>query len=211
MVLSQIKALKYLILNDKDRLLTKWFLKRPFSNTFKFFLSLFKRESRFLNIQAFDFQELLKNPKTSLFIGFSYCQKPQKCPALFFSSDCLCEKNNPICQNCSIGKYQSSKNVNVFIITTVHLLAKKLFEITEKNSSNPILFVIAACPFAIDLFQSFSPLLPIKGVSLPLEGRVCRNFKGFSLAEKGKKNGTTKLSISGEEFLNQILSFKNSR
>jgi hypothetical protein len=209
--LSQIKILKYLILNDKDRFLTKWFIKKPFSNTIKFFISFFKKNTPYINIKPLEFQELLKNPKTSLYLGFSYCQKPQKCPSLFFSANCICEKNNSICQNCSIGKYQSLNNVNIFIITTIHSLAKKLFELTDQNPSNSILFVITACPFAIALFQNFSSLLPIKGVSLPLDGKVCTTFKGFSMAEKGKKNGPTVLSISQEEFLNQILSLKNSR
>lgn len=203
-MINKIKILKYLISNDKE--LLKWFLKRPFFNTFRYLLSLTKNTSPFFGVKNFlHFQKLLKNPNNLLFLGFSYCHKPKNCPSLFFSPLCNFDKNCQICQNCDIGKY---KPHNPIIITTVNYLAKKLLEIKSQNPDRQILFIMSACPFSISLFNNFAKMLSIKGVALILEGKVCTSFQCFTLAEKGKKTSSTALSFAQKKLLDELLNDK---
>ncbi len=192
-----LKVLKYLI-NDKT--LLKWFLKKPFLNTYRYLRA--PRSFPFFGVKNEEnLKTLLKDKENPLILGFSYCLKPTGCPSSFFSKECLFDEKSPHCQSCTIAKYRSN---NFIIITTALDLAKKLIDITSLHPR--CLFIICACPLAISLFKNFSNVLSMKGMALVLEGSVCTSFECFLLAEKGKKYKSTSLPSSQRLLLDDLLS-----
>lgn len=72
------------------------FKKKPYLREGDFFYYGVKTEK--------EFKQLLKDPKTLLVLGFSYCHKPFECPSGRFTDACIHDQENLACQQCFIGK-----------------------------------------------------------------------------------------------------------
>lgn len=211
-----LKTLKYLISYDK-KFLKKFFreilLKNPLfylKNFLKAFFYPVKTQDNFFlfgekNIQ--DFKKKLKNPRNTLILGFSYCQKPLICPAERFSKKCLhCNK----CQISDFHKKKSLKNVRILVVTTVISLGKELFLTLKKNPKQEIIFIITACNQAINLFAFISKLLNLKGIAIPLQGKTCKTFKDFKLAEEGHKPEITFITQENKILIDDLLKIREN-
>lgn len=205
-----IKAFFYIFFQDK-KLFFKIFLSSPFKYLLNILKASFKKPYTYSNgLFFFNVEEKnFKKEDSTTFTGFSYCQKPIDCPCKRFSENCLYLKNNftcknNICKNCFISSFE--KRENIFFITTVSSLSKKIFQTLKKHPKNKnIFFIISACFFSIDLFKHFPNILNIKAIAIPLSGNVCSNFEKFKKAEIGKKKGKTEILKKNFEFLKKIL------
>ena len=196
------KSLKWMILKDHQREILKGFLKHPFKYGWEFIKSAlrskpYKREGDFFLYgidSVYQFEGLLKNRDALLVLGFSYCHKPFECPSGRFTPECIHDVENPICQQCFIGKTVNaacSKQTIPLIIPTIHYVGGKIFEIVHQNHGRPILFMITACEMTLEMFGDWGNMVNIKGVGIRLDGRICNTMKAFELSEQGIKPGLT--------------------
>ena len=214
----RFKSLVYLLKQDKKLILWNFFLKRPFFHTFKLIKSYLKKapyiqkeDLFFFNLDSLNGLTKKAKDKNSLFVfGYSYCMKPKKCPAKRFTKDCIQDKNNEICQKCEIFHQISKINQNdiLLIIPDTYYIGIKLAEIIEKNPKKEIIYIIITCNMCINMFSDLSNMLNIKGLSIELSGRVCRNYKSFLFAEKGIKSGITNLYNDSDEKILDILKLR---
>ncbi|NGX62827.1 MAG: hypothetical protein KR126chlam6_00229 [Candidatus Anoxychlamydiales bacterium] len=214
----RFKSLVYLLKQDKKLILWNFFLKRPFFHSFKLIKSYLKKapyiqkeDLFFFNINSFNDLTKKAKDKNSIFVfGYSYCMKPKDCPSKRFTKDCIHDKDNEICQKCEIF-HQISKipaNDILLIIPDAYYIGIKLAEIIEKNPKKEIIYIIITCNMCINMFSDLSNMLNIKGLSIELSGRVCRNYKSFLFAEKGIKSGITNLYNNTDEKILDILKIR---
>jgi len=196
------KSFKWIITEDHDRKILKNVLKHPIRHLTRYIKSIFKKKS-FKRVDDFflygidsinEFKKLLED-KTSLFVlGFSYCHKPFECPSGRFTDLCVHDLDNPVCQQCFIGKavhaLPKDRSVPLFI-PTIHYIGGKIFDLIEQNPSKKILFVITACEMTLEMFGDLGNMVEIKGIGVRLGGRICNTMKAFELSEKGIKPGLT--------------------
>lgn len=196
------KALKWMIAKDKDRKILKNFLKDPIKYGIGYLKSIMKkkpysREGDFFlyNVDSIsDFRSLMKDPKSVLIIGFSYCHKPFECPSGRFSPNCMHDSENPICRQCFIGKAihaMPEERVVPLIIPTIHYIGEKVFEYVHQNPNKKILFIITACEMTLEMFGDWGNMVGICGLGVRLDGRICNTMKAFELSEEGVKPGLT--------------------
>jgi hypothetical protein len=201
-IFLRMKSLYYILKTDQNKILTKYFIKKPFLYGFNLFRSyikkkpyIFQDDIYYFNLKNDDeLKNLLTQKDTILVVGFSYCHKPFECPAKRFSKDCIYDAENDICRQCFIGKCintTSDKDTIFLSILDVHHIGQKLFELKTKNPTKKIVYILTACTLSIKMFSDLSNMLNIKGVSFPLDGRVCVNYNNFYLAENGIKKNIT--------------------
>lgn len=196
------KSLVWMIKKDKGLQIMKQVLKHPWRHLKAYIKSLaskkpFLRDGDFFlyGISSFaDYEKLLKKPDTLLVLGFSYCHKPFECPAGRFTDACIHDLQNPVCQQCFIGKCvhaSSSENTIPVMIPTIHHIGRKIFELKEAHKDKQIIFLITACEMTLTMFADWGNLAEIKGIGVRLDGRICNTMKAFELSEEGIKPGLT--------------------
>jgi len=196
------KSLKWMILQDDQWKIMKNVLKHPLRYGWNYIISLFKsrpytRDQDFFHYNIKDVQEfrkLLEDKESVLVVGFSYCQKPFECPSGRFTDQCIHAKDNPVCQQCSIGKVMHAlpeKHTVPLIIPTIHYIGGKIFDTIAEYPGKQILFMITACEMTLQMFGDWGNMVKIKGLGIRLDGRICNTMKAFELSEKGIKPGLT--------------------
>ncbi len=196
------KSFKYMISHDQDRTILKNVLKHPVRYGWRYLKSLFKKKSYsrdgdfFLyNVESVEeFHKLLDNPESPLVVGFSYCHKPHECPSGRFTTECVADVSNPVCQQCFIGKMVHAlpqHNVVPLFITTIHYVGDKIFETVHANPGKQVLFIITACEMTLEMFGDWGNMVAIRGIGVRLDGRICNTMRAFELSEEGVKPGLT--------------------
>jgi hypothetical protein len=213
----KFKALKWIVSKDKEGKIRSQFLKKPFKYGFNLIRSLSKKQAHSRRDEDFflyginslnDFKELLKKPTTLLVIGFSFCHKPHECPSGRFSTNCMADSNNPICQQCFIGKcnnFLPTQNTITLSITTVHYIGEKIFEIVHANPDKEVIFIISACELTLTMFGDLGNMVGIKGIGIRLAGRICNTMQAFCLAENGIKPGLTIIENETEKRIFELI------
>lgn len=196
------KSLKWMVKYDQGFKIFRHFLRHPI----KYGLSLlrsyrkekpFKRDGDFFLYgidQAEDLATRLKNPNSLLVVGFSYCHKPFECPSERFTSGCIHDLKNPVCQQCFIGKTIHAlpeKRTLPLIIPTIHYIGDQIFKTVHANPDKEVLFLITACEMTLQMFGDWGNMVGIKGIGVRLDGRICNTMRAFELSEKGIKPGLT--------------------
>ena len=197
------KSFKWMLLKDRDFKVIKGVFHRPFTYGWRYLKSLFlskepfKREGDFFLYGLNSIKEmdgLLQDPKRLFVVGFSYCHKPFECPSGRFTDQCANADDNPVCQQCFIGKAKvATKDAAaiVLIIPTVHYIGAKIFEIAHQNPGKKISFLITACELTLKMFGDWGNMVGIQGVGVRLDGRICNTMRAFALSEEGIKPGLT--------------------
>jgi hypothetical protein len=212
------KSLSYLVKHDKDKKILKGFLKRPISYTFNYLSSSLKsqsftKEGDFYYYGIKNEKELLETSlkEENLFVlGFSYCHKPFECPSGRFTDSCIRDPKNSTCRQCFIGKAANATDheTHVILITTIHHIGEKFFELIEKYPKKQITFIITACELTLNMFGSLGDMVKSKGIGIRLDGRICNTMQAFELSEKGIKPG---LTVVLEDTQKKILEFLKER
>ena len=196
------KSLKWMILQDHQKEVLRGFLKHPFKYGWALLKSSlrakpYSRDGDFFlyGVKSIaHFEELLKDLNAIFVLGFSYCHKPFECPSGRFTSDCIHDPDNLVCQQCFIGKSVhavADKQTIPLIIPTVHYIGGKIFEIVHQNPGKPVLFLITACELTLEMFGDWGNMVGIRGLGVRLDGRICNTMKAFELSEQGIKPGLT--------------------
>ncbi len=196
------KSLKWMVKYDQGLRIFRHFLRHPI----KYGLSLlssyrmekpFKRDGDFFLYgidKAEELLERLKNPKSLLIVGFSYCHKPFECPSGRFTPDCIHDPENNVCKQCFIGKTVHAlpeQRTLPLIIPTIHYIGNEIFKTVHANPDKEVLFLITACEMTLQMFGDWGNMVGIKGIGVRLDGRICNTMKAFELSEKGIKPGLT--------------------
>ncbi len=214
------KSLKWMITKDHQKEIFKGFLKHPLRYGWEFLKSAvrskpYQREGDFFlyGVSSLsEFEELLKDRDAILILGFSYCHKPFECPSGRFTPDCLHDANNPICQQCFIGKAvhaATPRQTIPLFIPTIHYIGGKIFEIVHQNPGKPILFMITACEMTLEMFGDWGNMVKIRGVGIRLDGRICNTMKAFELSEQGIKPGLTVILDGTQKAILQLIRTRN--
>lgn len=196
------KSLKWMVSQDVDKKILKGFLKRPFVYSWRLIRSILRgnpyiRQGDFFlyGIKTVeDFARIIQDHNSILVVGFSYCHKPFECPSGRFSDQCINDANNPICQQCFIGKCVHAlpeDNVVPLFIPTVHYIGEKIIELIGQHPGKKIAFIITACEMTLEMFGDFGNMAGIQGIGVRLDGRICNTMKAFELSEQGVKPGLT--------------------
>ncbi|NGX56451.1 MAG: hypothetical protein K1060chlam5_00694 [Candidatus Anoxychlamydiales bacterium] len=221
-IFLRLKSLFYILKTDKNKKLLKYFLKSPISYSFNLLSSYFlkkpytyQNDIYFFNIKdEKELNKLLIQKNTILIVGFSYCHKPFECPSMRFSKDCKYDYSNDICAQCFIGKCINtiSDPSAIFLnILDINHIGEKLFEIKNSNPNKKIIYILTACTLSIKMFADLSNMLKIKGISIPLDGRVCVNFKNFHLAEIGIKKNITSVREFHKKKILEFLAIRRNK
>ena len=209
-----------MILKDHKKEIFKGFIKHPFKHGWALLKSAlrskpYKRDGDFFfyGVDSLDeFKELLKNPDALFILGFSYCHKPFECPSGRFTSDCLHDPSNLVCQQCFIGKAVNAatpkKTIPLFI-PTIHYIGGKIFEIKHQNPGKDILFIITACELTLEMFGDWGNMVNIQGLGVRLDGRICNTMQAFELSEKGIKPGLTVVLDETQKTIMQLIRTRN--
>jgi hypothetical protein len=196
------KSLVWMIKKDKGFHILKQVLKHPWRH-FKAYVKSLLSKNSFLRkgdfflygIDSFEaFETLLKKEDTLLVLGFSYCHKPFECPSGRFSDQCVHDLQNPVCQQCFIGKCvhaASEKNTVSVYIPTIHYIGRKIFELIETHKDKQVIFLITACEMTLTMFADWGNMAGVQGIGVRLDGRICNTMKAFELSEEGIKPGLT--------------------
>ncbi len=196
------KGLFYLIWHDKNKVFLRHFFKKPINYTISLLRSYLKGKSFTRKGDLFfyglqdkkEFKRLTSQEKTIVVLGFSYCHKPFECPAGRFTAACHNDTNNPICNQCFIGKCSTlaaHTKAQVFYIPTIHHIGEKLFEVIHQNPGRPVVFLITACEMSLQMFGDWGHMVQARGIGVRLDGRICNTMRAFHLSEKGIKPGLT--------------------
>ena len=210
------KSLKWMATRDHKGEVWKGFLQHPFKYGWELLKSSFKtksfkREGDFFlygldSIEAL--KKKLRTPDVRLVLGFSYCQKPFECPSGRFSPACIRDTENPVCQQCFIGKcfHAAPQEKTLFLcIPTIHYIGGKIFELLETTPADKIVFLITACELTLEMFGDWGNMAGVRGAGIRLDGRICNTMKAFELSEAGIKPGLTLLLRSTERQLLDLL------
>lgn len=204
------KSFKWMLLQDKGLKVFKNVIKRPLFHCKNYLRSIFKKQSFkregdfFLygipDMQAFE--KLLVKPGTLLVLGFSYCHKPFECPSGRFTDGCIHDANNPVCQQCFIGKcIHAAPKVDVVPVSipTVHHIGDRILNLINQHPDKEIIFLITACEMTLTMFADWGNMAGIKGVGVRLDGRICNTMKAFELSEEGIKPGLTVVNSNAKQ------------
>ncbi len=197
------KGLFYLFSQDREGILWRFFIQHPLSYIYRLFSLFFCKDAKISQSGYFfhgvedctALKEELLSDKTFLFLGFGYCLRPQTCPSQRFSHTCRENSAHLACNECLIGSClrQDLPFFSCSIIPTAFSLTKKLMQIKKDHPEKKILFIIAACPYSIELFSPWAKFLQLQGLSLALSGPICSSFSTFRESERGKKSLATQL------------------
>jgi hypothetical protein len=198
------KSIKYLLSHDPKRIFLRHFFKHPLKYSLRYLKSAWKKQSYVRSGDFFlygvsdidAFKTLLKQENSLLVIGFSYCHKPYECPSGRFTEECIHDPSHPVCRQCFIGKAVNAlplnqKNILPLFIPTIHYIGEKMFELTEKNPTQRLLFLITACEMTLEMFGDWGNMVGAQGIGVRLDGRICNTMKAFALSEVGIKPGLT--------------------
>lgn len=213
------KSLGWMIAKDKDLKIFKGVMKHPLKYGRAFLRSIFRkkpytREGDFFFYGVKDLEEfsgLVSNRNSLFIVGFSYCHKPFECPSGRFTDACMHDIDNPVCQQCFIGKcLHALPEVNVIpvIIPTIHHIGGRIFDIVHSNPGKRVIFMITACEMTLEMFGDWGNMVGIRGIGVRLDGRICNTMKAFELSEVGIKPGLTVVLESTQQ---RILSFIRKR
>jgi hypothetical protein len=209
------KSLKYLLKYDTERVIPRYFFKKPFKYGWALLKSWLKPKSYTRDGDFFlygidsveSFKKLVIQEDSLLVVGFSYCHKPFECPAGRFTDQCIHNPEHSVCSQCFIGtcvnKLPKEKAIPLFI-PTIHYIGEKIFEIVHANPNKRVLFLITACELTLEMFGDWGNMVAIQGIGVRLDGRICNTFKAFELSERGIKPGLTVVLKSTQE---RIISF----
>lgn len=196
------KSLKWMISQDKNRVILKEFFRHPFLYFYRYVKSLIKSESFTRDADFFyygikdkdDFRALAEKPNALFVLGFSYCHKPFECPSGRFTDSCLHDPSNPVCRQCFIGKAFHAlpeKNSVPVCIPTIHCIAEKIIALRQLHPDKELIFLITACEMTLTMFGDWGNMAGIKGIGVRLDGRICNTMDAFVLSERGVKPGLT--------------------
>jgi hypothetical protein len=196
------KSLRWMISQDHEGQIRKGFFKYPLKYGWALLKSAFKKKPYLREGDFFfygirneeEFKKLLTESDTLLVLGFSYCHKPFECPSGRFTDACIHDLDNPVCQQCFIGKsVHASTNPHIIplFIPTIHYIGGKIFEIVHNHPNKRVLFIITACEMTLEMFGDWGNMVDIKGIGVRLDGRICNTMKAFELSERGIKPGLT--------------------
>jgi hypothetical protein len=214
------KALKWMVSYDHEWKIFLHFLKHPLKYSWRLLKSYFKgksykRDDDFFLYgidQAEDLTDKLKNVNSTLVVGFSYCHKPFECPSKRFTSDCIHDLDNPVCQQCFIGKVMHAlpkERTLPLIIPTIHYIGDQIFKTVHANPDKEVLFLITACELTLEMFGDWGNMAGIKGIGVRLDGRICNTMKAFELSEQGVKPGlTVVLESTQDRILNIVKDYR---
>lgn len=217
------KSLKWMLTQDHKGEIRRGFSKHPLKYGWAFIKSIFKKKSYKRDADFFlygiesvdEFEKLLTKPDTIFVIGFSYCHKPFECPSGRFTDACIHDANNPVCQQCFIGKslHALPETHSIpLIIPTIHYIGGKIFEIIHNNPDKEVIFLITACEMTLEMFGDWGNMVGVKGIGVRLDGRICNTMKAFELSEKGIKPGlTVVLESTQSRILNLIKKVASSQ
>lgn len=198
----RFKSIRYLIQHDEDKVIARYLSRRPLRYLLRLLKSLFKKKSYkrlddffFYGLNSLEeFKKEITKGDILFVLGFSYCHKPLECPSKRFTPDCIHDLENPVCQQCFIGKSIHAlpeKNTQVLLIPTIHYIGEKILELQEKKPTKNLLFLITACEMTLEMFGDFGNMAAIQGIGVRLDGRICNTMRAFELSEKGIKPGLT--------------------
>lgn len=196
------KSLKWMVTKDKGFKVLKGVLKHPLKYGIAFLRSAIQKKSYEKDGDFFlygiksveEFTKLIADPNSLFVVGFSYCHKPFECPSGRFTDACIHDRQNPVCQQCFIGKCQHAlpdRHVIPLIIPTIHYIGEKILDIVHANPEKQVIFMITACEMTLEMFGDWGNMTGIRGVGVRLDGRICNTMKAFELSEKGVKPGLT--------------------
>lgn len=216
------KSLKWMLTNDHQGEVRRGFFKHPLKYGWAFLKSVFQKKPFIREGDFFyygiksekDFEKLLLEPNTILVLGFSYCHKPLECPSGRFTAACQNDLNNPVCQQCFIGKAvhaaQDPETITVYI-PTIHYIGGRIFEIVHANPHKKVLFMITACEMTLEMFGDWGNMVNLKGIGIRLDGRICNTMKAFELSEQGIKPGLTVVLDDTKKRLLNLLRLRHTR
>ncbi len=198
----KIKSLFYLIRHDEKKIFTRFFFKRPLTYSFSLLRSYFTPQSFTRKDDLFfygmateeEFKQAIASKDSTLLIGFSYCHKPLECPSGRFTDKCQNNSENPVCNQCFIGKCSyllKNTKAKIVYIPTIHYIGEKIFEAVHENPKKNVYFLITACEMSLTMFADWGNMIKAKGIGIRLDGRICNTMKAFELSENGIKPGLT--------------------
>jgi hypothetical protein len=214
------KSLKWMISQDNKGEIRRGFLKHPLKYGWSFLKSVFKkkpfrREGDFFYYgikNEKEFEKALLEDNTIFVLGFSYCHKPFECPSGRFTPECIHDVNNPVCQQCFIGKAvhaAPSENTVTVYIPTIHYIGGKIFEIVHANPNKKVIFMITACEMTLEMFGDWGNMVDIRGIGIRLDGRICNTMKAFELSEQGIKPGLTVVLDATQRRMLNLIKIRN--
>jgi len=101
------------------------------------------------------FEELLKNRKALLILGFSYCTSPLNVIRALTPDLCALTLNILFVSSALFGKIVQAatpKQTIPLFIPTIHYIGGKIFENVHQNPGKPIVFMITACELTLEMF-----------------------------------------------------------
>lgn len=217
------KSLKWMILKDKNWRIFRQFMHHPLRYGWALLKSILKKKPYLRDDDFFlygitsldDFRQQLGDPESLLVVGFSYCHKPLECPSGRFNDQCIHDSENPVCQQCFIGKAVHAlpeTNTIPLFIPTIHYIGEKIFETVHNNPNKQVLFLITACEMTLEMFGDWGNMVGIKGIGVRLDGRICNTMRAFELSEQGIKPGlTVVLPSTQQRFLDLIRQWRERR
>jgi hypothetical protein len=115
-----------------------------------------------------------------------------------------------VCRQCFIGKAVNAlplhqDNILPLFIPTIHYIGEKMFELTEKNPTQKLLFLITACEMTLEMFGDWGNMVGAKGIGARLDGRICNTMKAFELSEVGIKPGLTVVLPETQEAILRLI------
>lgn len=210
------KALKWMATKDNKWEVLRGFLCHPLRYGWRLIKSAFQtkpytREGDFFlygidNLAAFE--KLLEREDSLFVVGFSYCHKPFECPSGRFTDDCIHDAQNPICQQCFIGKCIHAlpeERTIPLLIPTIHYIGGKIFEIVHANPDKRVIFMITACEMTLEMFGDWGNMVGIEGIGIRLDGRICNTMRAFELSEQGIKPGLTVVQESTQQKMLELI------
>ncbi len=213
------KSLKWMILKDHQWKILRGFFKHPIRYGLRYLRSLFQKKPFNRDGDFFlyglnktqEFSKLVEDPKNLFVLGFSYCHKPFECPSGRFTPKCVQDRENPVCQQCFIGKAfhaVPTEQTIPLVIPTVHYIGEKIFEVVHENPTKKVIFLITACEMTLQMFGDWGNMVGIQGIGVRLDGRICNTMEAFKLSEEGIKPG---LTVVLDETQKQILNLIKER
>lgn len=214
------KSLVWMIRNDHKKEILQGMLRHPFRYGKAFLRSAlqkkpYKREGDFFlyGVDTLsDFTRQLSDETALFVLGFSYCHKPFECPSGRFTSECIHDIGNPVCQQCFIGKAVHAitpKQTIPLFIPTIHYIGGKIFEIVHENPKRAVVFVITACEMTLEMFGDWGNMVGVRGLGVRLDGRICNTMEAFALSERGIKPGLTVVLDETQKKIMEFIRFRN--
>jgi hypothetical protein len=213
------KSFKWIINKDENWRLLRHFFKHPFKYSWNYLKSILKtkafgREGDFFLYgvaSIAQFKKQLQDPKALFVLGFSYCHKPFECPSGRFTDACIHDVENPVCQQCFIGKaVHASKGTDAIplFIPTIHYIGEQMLNIIHSNPGKKVIFIITACEMTLQMFSDLGNMVGIQGLGVRLDGRICNTMKAFELSEQGIKPGLTVVLEPAQKTLLDLIRYR---